>query len=853
MASPFQAASLVACPSYPNSIAWSEENLIAVASGHIVTILNPNSLCGPRGLVNLLPIRSFPIGVVNREDLLASCLIPTCLSRDTRPCVRSISWSPIGLAPNGGCLLAVCTREGRVKIYRSPYLEFSIEWVEILDVSDILCNHLQTINFGELDRSCASFSQVHEITSEKFTKKKTRLQSSSVCESGGRVFKKMKQHGGLPLITPQQYSTRSAMLSSLVVSWSPILQIPYGEDPYPVNCPSIDRFSVLAVGGKAGNLSLWRINDPQCYTIEHDQVSLEANLIGFLQAHDSWITAISWGTCAATDLKFHLILTTGCSDGSVKLWLGDVEVLIKSSSKVNGACFSLLKEVIAVGAHPISAVSLAVPEKSLHKILLAVGKGSGSLEVWTCNTSINDFQMAAVSDAHDQVVTGLAWAFDGRLLYSCGQDNSFRSWILNGRTLCDVPFSSNVSKLKLTNDLPQAFDSCFGLVLSPGNLIVAVVRGFDPDLLNPMYQAKAQKAAVEFFWTSGQALEILSHIYPDYDSQASTNLSGKDSVFWEPNILWSLRQYEHVDKPLVLWDAISALRVLQQCAPNDVERLVLEWFSSWTSCSGSGLSLKKFLVSAPIWLSKLTLRQLHLLNIICRCLKITEVEENTLKGRESEIGRTNGGKHDKLNLWNELLIRSEREVRERLVAFTFKAFLAQASVSVTKFPMGEFWPLVGIAQMECWVSINHGLINNQLEILGSEVGKLRKRLCTASECQDEEKCSFCSASVPFESPELAYCEGTEHNVEVGRTHKLSRCSVSMQVLPITPQWFCVCCQRWSAKLFPVAFFTSSGSPLDVEYEVEHRALPVRSKPLCPFCGILLQRLQPDFLLSAWPV
>ena len=39
MASRFQAATLVASPSYPNSIAWSDENLIAVASGHLVTIL----------------------------------------------------------------------------------------------------------------------------------------------------------------------------------------------------------------------------------------------------------------------------------------------------------------------------------------------------------------------------------------------------------------------------------------------------------------------------------------------------------------------------------------------------------------------------------------------------------------------------------------------------------------------------------------------------------------------------------------------------------------------------------------------------------------------------------------------
>ncbi|CAA3018699.1 Hypothetical predicted protein, partial [Olea europaea subsp. europaea] len=39
MSSRFQAASLVASPSYPNAVAWSDENLVAVASGNIVTIL----------------------------------------------------------------------------------------------------------------------------------------------------------------------------------------------------------------------------------------------------------------------------------------------------------------------------------------------------------------------------------------------------------------------------------------------------------------------------------------------------------------------------------------------------------------------------------------------------------------------------------------------------------------------------------------------------------------------------------------------------------------------------------------------------------------------------------------------
>lgn len=39
MASRFQAVALVASPSYPNSIAWSDDNFIAVASAHLVTIL----------------------------------------------------------------------------------------------------------------------------------------------------------------------------------------------------------------------------------------------------------------------------------------------------------------------------------------------------------------------------------------------------------------------------------------------------------------------------------------------------------------------------------------------------------------------------------------------------------------------------------------------------------------------------------------------------------------------------------------------------------------------------------------------------------------------------------------------
>uniref|UniRef100_A0A2K1XFZ1 Uncharacterized protein n=1 Tax=Populus trichocarpa TaxID=3694 RepID=A0A2K1XFZ1_POPTR len=43
-----------------------------------------------------------------------------------------------------------------------------------------------------------------------------------------------------------------------------------------------------------------------------------------------------------------------------------------------------------------------------------------------------------------------------------------------------------------------------------------------------------------------------------------------------------------------------------------------------------------------------------------------------------------------------------------------------------------------------------------------------------------------------------------------------------------------------------------GYPSDFKYLTESSVKEIPTKPLCPFCGILLQRSQPDFLLSASP-
>ncbi|KAI3890864.1 hypothetical protein MKX03_025881 [Papaver bracteatum] len=149
----FQSAYLVASPSYPNSVAWSDENLVAIASGHLVTILLRYVCLGLSSLCLCLKILYYP-------DLVSSCLLPTCLSRDARPCVRSLSWSRLGLAPNSGCLLAVCTTEGRVKLYRSPCWEFCVEWIEEQAVE----NEIVTGCWNDLQNSRVSKKRKGKIT-----------------------------------------------------------------------------------------------------------------------------------------------------------------------------------------------------------------------------------------------------------------------------------------------------------------------------------------------------------------------------------------------------------------------------------------------------------------------------------------------------------------------------------------------------------------------------------------------------------------------------------------------------------------------------------------------------------------
>ncbi|XP_073016697.1 uncharacterized protein [Primulina eburnea] len=421
MSSRFQAAVLVSAPCYPNAVAWSEENLVAVASGSLVTILNPAkpSGAGCRGVISVLPSKPFSIGVINAGgiDFLSGCLLPMHVSRDTRPCVRSISWSPAGLASNAGCLLAVCTTWGRVKLYRFPFCDFSAEWMEVAA--------------KKLDN----------------VKENNTWEIIPISVSEGTPLK--IKECNVQLITAQQYASRNAMLTPLIVAWSPILRT--SEDWVSIPHKSSGCCYILATGLKCGLISFWRIDAPESYSIITPELQCKASNGGFLEAHDTCITSICWALYGSEISKPQLLLAMGSSNGRVKIWQVNIKELLKSSETVH-ASFSLLRQVITVDSAPVSILSFTAPLQTPLNLFLAIGKGSGSFEVWTMNMTSHEFEIIGCYSAHDHIVTGLAWAFDGLCLYSCSQDNSMKAWNLVWKALREIHIPSNTPGLNSSPD-----------------------------------------------------------------------------------------------------------------------------------------------------------------------------------------------------------------------------------------------------------------------------------------------------------------------------------------------------------------------------------------------------------------
>lgn len=235
-----------------------------------------------------------------------------------------------------------------------------------------------------------------------------------------------------------------------------------------------------------------------------------------------------------------------------------------------------------------------------------------------------------------------------------------------------------------------------------------------------------QKAIVEFFWIGGQQLDMLSPTSQDFGDDAFLGFSANELTYWESNILWSLKKYENLDEPLVIWDIIAALLAFKQSISKYVDRLLVKWLSVTYLGSHINLSVDEVLTRVPESFSKITSRKLHILNIICRRIILSEFNADDINCKV-KLGGTTGSEGDRLSLWMELLFSSEKELRERLVGFSFSAFISHISDPATTLSQPAYWYPAGVAQMKQWVVLNHDNVREQLKVLASEVRMHERR------------------------------------------------------------------------------------------------------------------------------
>lgn len=114
---------LYTAPVQPDSLVWSQDDLLAVAAGPAVVVLNPYDMKGPRSYINFSKrgnaAASHPQCTPEEPDsslkYALSCMRTERLNEFSwAPHVKSIAWSPSGCGPDGVCLLATVLSDHQV-------------------------------------------------------------------------------------------------------------------------------------------------------------------------------------------------------------------------------------------------------------------------------------------------------------------------------------------------------------------------------------------------------------------------------------------------------------------------------------------------------------------------------------------------------------------------------------------------------------------------------------------------------------------------------------------------------------------------------------------------------------------
>ena len=241
---------------------------------------------------------------------------------------------------------------------------------------------------------------------------------------------------------------------------------------------------------------------------------------------------------------------------------------------------------------------------------------------------------------------------------------------------------------------------------------------------------RTQKAAVQFFWIGGEEIEVMPNSSYFYTENVS-NMSKKEFVRWESSILWSLNQFKNLNKPMVVWEVVAALLAFRHSIPEYVDHILLKWLATSYLHWNNELSATKILSHVSKNVSTFSTRQLHLLNIICRRVVLSESIQDQVNDNLQNLDLLSlEGLDDSENemhiLCKKLLLSSERELRQRLIGLCFFACAKLRSLSITEYRPG-FWYPIGLTEMQQWVTSNPEHLQDSIKDIASQARKKRWR------------------------------------------------------------------------------------------------------------------------------
>lgn len=236
---------------------------------------------------------------------------------------------------------------------------------------------------------------------------------------------------------------------------------------------------------------------------------------------------------------------------------------------------------------------------------------------------------------------------------------------------------------------------------------------------------RSQKAAIQFFWI-GEEIQVVPDGSSYFYTETITDISKKELVQWESSMLWSLNQFKNLNKPMVLWDVVAALLAFRQSIPEFIDHILLKWLSTLYLEWNEELSATRILSHVSRNVSTFSTRQLHLLNVICRRVVLSELVQDQVNNDLQDLERLSDAENDKHILWKELLLSSERELRQRLIGLCFSSCAKLRALSSTEYRPG-FWYPIGLVEMQQWIRYNQEHLQESLKVIASKEGKDHSR------------------------------------------------------------------------------------------------------------------------------